>query len=94
MISKNKFTKMGKDTCPCCGTMLDAATAIKEEDEEHAPKPKDLTICVECGEILYYSEDMKLEKFPEILFNEMDKETQLILNRAKILINARKAKKA
>ena len=83
-------TKMGNDNCPCCGTLLDAATPVNNKDGNIAPRPKDISICIKCGEILYYSDDMKLEKLPKILFDEMDIEDQLLLNRAKVLILTKK----
>lgn len=52
-----KTTRVPKSICPTCQTILSAAT-----DFTHgaAPKPDDITICINCGTILCFKEDMTL----------------------------------
>jgi hypothetical protein len=49
--------KVPDQKCPTCGTKLSAATAVKHDD---SPKPGSLTVCIECGTVLEFSESMEL----------------------------------
>lgn len=44
--------------CRCldCGTMIDSASAIK--DDVIRPKPGDITVCVNCGHIMAFNDDI------------------------------------
>lgn len=65
---------MGQDQCPICKSKLDAVTSA--EKPEYKPSPKDLTMCLYCGGILYFEEDMSLAEMPEVLIDTFDKETK------------------
>jgi len=42
--------------CPACGTRLDAATSICEGTP--APRPGDVTICIDCTAVMMFAEDL------------------------------------
>ena len=43
--------------CPRCFTLLDAVANVTDEA---MPKPGDFTACINCGEILTWTDDMEL----------------------------------
>lgn len=45
-------------TCPTCKKILDRATAMVEGQ---SPRPRDISICCYCNEVLVFTEDMQLE---------------------------------
>ena len=48
------------DHCPTCGIFLNAATAA--DVDVRRPQPDDRTICTNCGELLKYSDDLRLAR--------------------------------
>lgn len=40
--------------CPTCGYECDAATCIHGE---HRPRPGDISLCINCGDVLQFSSD-------------------------------------
>jgi hypothetical protein len=49
------------DVCPSCGMTLDSATYPVPGQEEHRPRPGDLSVCIHCAEVLMYGENMKVD---------------------------------
>jgi hypothetical protein len=45
--------------CPECGHLLDAAFAIGSDAR---PRPNDLSVCIQCGEILCFNADLTLRR--------------------------------
>lgn len=74
---------MGEDYCPYCNKLVDMATSTRDN---HKPNPKDLSICINCANIMQYGDDMALEKFPEVLFDALDEEQQHELHKIIALI--------
>ena len=56
-------TKLDKDRCPHCGTMLDAATGASPDTR---PKPGSFTICCECLNVSAYDDQLKLRRLTEV----------------------------
>jgi len=52
--------KVQPHTCPTCAKLLDAATAI--DGEGNSPRTGDLSVCLYCGEIIEFGDDMELIK--------------------------------
>lgn len=46
-------------SCPKCGHAFECATAL-DGDENIAPGPNDLTVCIECGCWLRFTDDMNV----------------------------------
>lgn len=69
----NHTTYMGKDCCPTCFYKVDAASPL---EGEHIPMPGDLSICLSCGEYLYFEDDMRLGVFPQVLFEDLPAPTK------------------
>lgn len=44
--------------CPLCGYEMDCVTCVDTPDQ--APRPGDLTICIKCGEVLVFTEELGL----------------------------------
>lgn len=72
----SKHTRMGEDYCPTCGKLCDSATSTIGD---HVPDPGDVTVCLYCGSINKYGNDMALEKMTKIEIELLPKEllTQL-----------------
>ncbi len=72
---------MGKDHCPHCGEILDAATAA--EGKHEIPNPGDVSVCIYCAGLLVYADDMALTKLSDELFNSIPLEVRLELSKAR-----------
>ncbi len=48
--------KVPPSTCPTCKYVNDAATYL--QDESAQPKPGDFSVCLHCGEILIFNDDL------------------------------------
>lgn len=48
--------------CPVCGKTVDAATPFIKGQEKARPRPGDVTVCVGCGEICAYTDEMTLRR--------------------------------
>ena len=60
-------------TCPACGSPCDqhrATTGKSEPDAE--PKPRDLVICVACGNPLVFTHSMRLRRLTTAEFMDME----------------------
>ena len=44
--------------CTACGHFLDRAGGVDNNDRK--PKPGDVSICIECGHIMVFGDDMQL----------------------------------
>lgn len=75
---------LGLDECPICKSKLDAVTSTQKS--EYKPSPKDLTMCVYCGGVLYFEEDMALAEMPEVLIETLDKEIKERIGKALVAI--------
>jgi phage FluMu protein Com len=78
--------------CPKCGTVLDT-TIPADFDFSTKPVSGDIAICTGCAAILLFAEDLSLEKCPPTILDELDKETRLQINRARVAILMTKEKK-
>lgn len=72
-----KKHRMRENHCPTCRVKLDGASSF-ETDE--APKAGDVTICIECGEILSFGDDLTLHKALPAEFDDLELETRATLN--------------
>lgn len=71
--------KLRKRHCPNCNHQLDAATALSGEDVK--PKKGDITICINCAEILQFDKNirpvkltgMTLDALPADVFQQVAK---------------------
>lgn len=59
-----------KNNCPKCNFVLDAATSL--EDICTKPRPGDITICINCGSVLKFTEDFSLEALSEEEISNLD----------------------
>ena len=50
--------RLEPDKCPTCKNKLNAATSI--DGEEAKPEPNDITICVNCAQVLRFDDALKL----------------------------------
>jgi predicted nucleic-acid-binding Zn-ribbon protein len=57
---KNKHFVM-KDSCPYCGHNFDSASM--PGDETIRPVPGDITLCIKCGEVSQFGDEMELSPF-------------------------------
>lgn len=69
--------KMHKQHCCACNKLIDAATSADGDSEP--PGPGDITICVYCGEVLEYQDNMDIAKLSEKSFASIPDGTQRYL---------------
>lgn len=56
--------------CPKCRHTLDAAT---DPEGIAAPKPNDVSVCIWCGEILQFDENLKLSSATQAVLEELSR---------------------
>lgn len=76
--------------CPACGYKLDTATAAVTKDCR--PAPDDVSLCLECGEILIFNEDMTLRRADLNDLLDMPKRQMRVLTAAQELIRVLRGK--
>ncbi len=54
-----RITRHPLAACPTCRRPIDAATSVTTDA---CPEPGDFSVCVTCGEILRYREDLTVRK--------------------------------
>ena len=69
-IMRMNSTKMKPSPCPTCGGIMDGATQIHNRPVE--PKPGDITICLHCGALNQYDDDLKIVTADPSVLNELD----------------------
>jgi len=56
-----KEQRLSESACTACGHSLDgAAAAMTEEDTRESPQPGDALVCVYCGHIMAFSENLTM----------------------------------
>lgn len=70
--------------CPSCGHLMDAAMCISKPAGR--PEPGDLSLCLKCGEILVYADQLKLRTAELNDLMRLDKKRGRRLSRAQTLI--------
>jgi hypothetical protein len=48
-------------TCPKCGAVIDAATAVDPDDKD-VPRTGDISICIKCGWVMIFDGDPALPR--------------------------------
>lgn len=54
-----RTTRLSPSTCPSCGKPNDSATSV---GGDHKPESGDFTVCLECGHIMAYDDELKLRE--------------------------------
>ena len=71
-----------RSACPTCGYAMASATMVPA-DEDGAPamwpEPGDLSLCIQCGAMLTFNDDLTLRSLPDADFRALDGETQYAL---------------
>jgi hypothetical protein len=73
--------RMRPGLCPLCGKLLDAVGKL--EDGASGPTPGDVTLCMGCGALLSFADDMGLQVQDE---GELDAETRREVERVRAAI--------
>lgn len=50
------------DPCPWCGEMQSEVSSVKPGKENRAPKPRDISLCLNCGEWSVFKKDLTRRK--------------------------------
>lgn len=50
--------RLPESRCPKCNQLLDAATST---EGDHHPSPGDISVCINCAEVLTFDEDLLLQ---------------------------------
>lgn len=85
MKMNQKTTEMQEDHCLNCGHRTNAATDFLHGTK---PKPNDISICLECGHVMAFNDQMRLRSLTEEEIIEIAGHDELVL-----LQNARGAAK-
>jgi transcription elongation factor Elf1 len=51
-------------TCLNCGHLLEEVTGVDTDGNERAPGPGDYTVCIKCGKLFMFDEDIALKPIP------------------------------
>lgn len=57
------MNRMKPDNCLGCGKLVDAATSFA--DPAAKPSPGDITICLDCGHVMAFADDLKLRSLTD-----------------------------
>lgn len=79
-------TQVPECTCPCCGYKLSAATPV---EGTHNPRPGDVSVCLNCGHMLQFTDNLSVKSVTEDEFITFPLETQSVLTRVMRLIHLR-----
>ncbi len=60
-LLKDRVAKVPLSTCKVCGYSADRATEAKS-GLPHCPTPGDVTICLKCGEIYVFDENLMIRE--------------------------------
>ncbi len=60
-MSKLLTTRHKQTNCPRCSHQLNATTDVQREGQR-APEPGDVTVCINCGQILTFEEGLQLRR--------------------------------
>jgi hypothetical protein len=85
---KDETHSMPEQHCVCCGSPLDAATEITAM--QGAPKPGDVSMCINCGEVMEFDKDLKLVPATVKSMLEIGERARAVVGRAQKLIRRRK----
>jgi hypothetical protein len=67
--------RVPKSACLDCGKQMDGATGV---DYRGGPQPGHITICIGCGHIMAFAEDMRLRKLTDTEMIEIAGDRRLI----------------
>ena len=83
-------TNMPPSKCLNCGKLLDAATCVQGK---HAPDAGSLSICIDCGAVTIFGDDLRLRPLTEAEAKDVQSDTVTwhLLRRASALIHFYKA---
>lgn len=78
---KTNYGAIPASKCPRCEILLDDATAAYEENS--VPKPGDVSVCVYCGVLSYFGEDLTLQEFTRDELNQLRAEAPNVYKQIK-----------
>lgn len=64
-----EHNRIKPSSCPHCNYLMDAA--FSPGDESARPNPGDLTICINCAEILQFDADLMMQKVPDEIMKDI-----------------------
>jgi hypothetical protein len=77
--------ELAREVCQVCGYEFDCASAPYDGNRVR-PKPGDLTICLKCGELYMYDENMRVVMPTIDCLNAIDKKLRFQIEAAQLLI--------
>ncbi|HET8688702.1 MAG TPA: hypothetical protein VFM18_18965 [Methanosarcina sp.] len=70
----NTTSHLPESICPTCKYIMDAATSV---GEKATPSPGDISLCMGCGELLEFNDDLILVKASESVLQDMPIEQRI-----------------
>jgi len=74
-----------ENRCPRCGHKLDRASGVNSGS---APATGDLSVCIQCGELLIFLEDLRIRSLSPAEFEELEIETKALLVKTQLVMRA------
>jgi hypothetical protein len=87
IVKHDDSTKIGDNACPACNYKVSAAAPA--DDKPGVPMPGDIVLCLNCAEVLQFTEDMDLKLCPAGVKQTFDADTQAMIRRHKAHIKNR-----
>lgn len=84
MSSHHHVSETG--TCPACGAPLTRATNA-DPGVTAAPVPGDFTVCIQCGDVLCFGDDMSLHKASPSELRTLHPDDRRVLSRAQAAVH-------
>lgn len=82
-------TILPDDRCPTCGYVLDACTGLPSNQSDR-PSPGDIALCFGCGEVLFFTAEMKHAVYPKAKLPQLDPELILVIHVGQAQIRSRR----
>lgn len=58
-MTEHKKTPVKSHGCPACGYIMDTVSNVSENN--NTPKKGDVTVCLNCGDVLQFKKDLTVE---------------------------------
>ena len=64
-LTLGKDNRFAACSCLACGKVLDAANVVSTDGQDYAPSSGDITICLGCGHVMAFDDDLKLREMTD-----------------------------
>ena len=79
-----KTTRTPLNRCLECGYIIDAATETPDNPTERPPRPGDIAVCIACGCVHLFADDLTLRKPNDEEWLEIADDPSVVMSRAAV----------